>query len=158
MEGSYWLSGIWKSGRTSHGVDCLASGKSSPCQLGSSLHLLGIDQPSDHSLERIGSQKNYIMRAFLPIVASRRKTLLEKKTQFFKLLKYRVYRVIIVSKPKISCNIVWTLKKDIAEGWFQLSIFSKFKKKCPNCQKLSCLWICNIVWTLKKDIAEGWIW
>ena len=31
--------------------------------------------------------------------------------------KYRKYRVIIVSKPKISCNIVWTLKKDIAEGW-----------------------------------------
>ena len=30
--------------------------------------------------------------------------------------KYRKYRVIIVSKPKISCNIVWTLKKDIAEG------------------------------------------
>ena len=31
--------------------------------------------------------------------------------------KYRKYPVIIVSKPKISCNIVWTLKKDIAEGW-----------------------------------------
>ena len=30
--------------------------------------------------------------------------------------KYCKYRVIIVSKPKISCNIVWTLKKDIAEG------------------------------------------
>ena len=28
------------------------------------------------------------------------------------------YRVIIVSKPKISCNIVWTLKKDIAKGCF----------------------------------------
>ena len=27
------------------------------------------------------------------------------------------YRVIIVSKPKISCNIVWTLKKDIVQGW-----------------------------------------
>ena len=24
-----------------------------------------------------------------------------------------------VSKPKISCNIVWTLKKDIVEGWTQ---------------------------------------
>ena len=32
-------------------------------------------------------------------------------------LKYCKYRVIIVSKPKISCNIVWTQKKDIAEGW-----------------------------------------
>ena len=31
--------------------------------------------------------------------------------------KYRKYRVIIVSKPKISCNIVWTLKKDIVKGW-----------------------------------------
>ena len=31
--------------------------------------------------------------------------------------KYRKYRVIIVSKPKISCNIVWTQKKDIAQGW-----------------------------------------
>merc|ERR1712130_1063382 len=40
-----------------------------------------------------------------------------KKTLFLTLLKYRVYRVIIVSKPKISCNIVWTLKKNIAEGW-----------------------------------------
>ena len=29
--------------------------------------------------------------------------------------KYRKYCVIIISKPKISCNIVWTLKKDIAE-------------------------------------------
>ena len=27
--------------------------------------------------------------------------------------KYRKYRAIIVSKPKILCNIVWTLKKDI---------------------------------------------
>ena len=25
--------------------------------------------------------------------------------------------MIIVSKPKISCSIVWTLKKDIAQGW-----------------------------------------
>ena len=33
--------------------------------------------------------------------------------------KYRKYRAIIVSKPKILCNIVWTLKKDIAEGWSQ---------------------------------------
>ena len=31
--------------------------------------------------------------------------------------KYRKYRVIIVSKPKISCNIVWTQKNDIAQGW-----------------------------------------
>ena len=31
--------------------------------------------------------------------------------------KYRKYRVIIVSKPKILCNIVWTLKKDIVAGW-----------------------------------------
>ena len=30
--------------------------------------------------------------------------------------KYRKYCVIIVSKPKISCNIVWTLKKDIVAG------------------------------------------
>ena len=34
--------------------------------------------------------------------------------------KYRKYRVIIVSKPKISCNIVWTLKKDIVKGWLRL--------------------------------------
>ena len=27
------------------------------------------------------------------------------------------YRVIIVLKPKISCNIVWTQKKDIIQGW-----------------------------------------
>ena len=32
---------------------------------------------------------------------------------------YCKYRVIMVSKPKISCNIVWTLKKDIAEGWYR---------------------------------------
>ena len=31
--------------------------------------------------------------------------------------KYRKYRVIIVLKPIISCNIVWTPKKDIAQGW-----------------------------------------
>ena len=31
--------------------------------------------------------------------------------------KYRMYRVIIVWKPKISCIIVWTQKKDIAQGW-----------------------------------------
>ena len=30
--------------------------------------------------------------------------------------KYRKYRVIIVSKPKISCNIVWTLKKISLRG------------------------------------------
>merc|ERR1719397_1529592 len=32
-------------------------------------------------------------------------------------MKYRYYRVIIVSNGKISCNIVWIPKKDIAEGW-----------------------------------------
>ena len=31
--------------------------------------------------------------------------------------------MIIVSKPKISCNIVWTLKKDIAEGCSQANPF-----------------------------------
>ena len=43
-----------------------------------------------------------------------------KKTQFltiFALVKYREYRVIIVLKPQISCNIVWTFKKNIAQGW-----------------------------------------
>ena len=30
--------------------------------------------------------------------------------------KYCKYRVIIVSKPKILCNIVWTLKIDIVQG------------------------------------------
>ena len=35
---------------------------------------------------------------------------------FLRNRKYRKYRVIIVSKPKISCNIVWTQKKDIAQG------------------------------------------
>ena len=30
--------------------------------------------------------------------------------------KYRKYCVIILSKLKISCYIVWTLKKDIAAG------------------------------------------
>ena len=34
-----------------------------------------------------------------------------------RVIKYRWYRVIIVSNPKISCNIVWIHKKDIAEGW-----------------------------------------
>ena len=46
--------------------------------------------------------------------------LLERKTQIltiFVLVKYREYHVIIVSIPKILCNIVWTQKKDIAEGW-----------------------------------------
>ena len=37
---------------------------------------------SDHSLERIGSPKNYNIRVFLPIVASRRNTLLEKNAIF----------------------------------------------------------------------------
>ena len=32
------------------------------------------------------------------------------------ILSKEKYRVIIVSKPKISCNIVWTLKKDIVQG------------------------------------------
>ena len=33
--------------------------------------------------------------------------------------KYRKYRVIIVSKPKILCNIVWTLKKiSLRGGWY----------------------------------------
>ena len=44
----------------------------------------------------------------------------KKKMQIlniFALVKYRKYRVIIVSIPKISCNIVWTPKKNIAEGW-----------------------------------------
>ena len=57
---------------------------------------------SDHSLERISSQKNYNLRVFLPIVASRRNALLEKKRYLFTifaLVKYRVYRVIIVSIP-----------------------------------------------------------
>ena len=27
--------------------------------------------------------------------------------------------MIIVSKPKTSCNIVWTQKQYIAEGWLQ---------------------------------------
>ena len=63
--------------------------------------------------------KNYNLRAFLPIVTSRRNALLEEKMQIlniFALVKYRKYRVIIVSIPKISCNIVWTPKKDIVHG------------------------------------------
>ena len=58
--------------------------------------------------------KNYNICAFLPIVASRRNAPLEKNPQFFTifaLVKYREYRVIIVLKPQISCNIVWTFKK-----------------------------------------------
>ena len=49
--------------------------------------------------------KKYNLRAFLPIVASRRNALLEKNANFdhiltiFALVKYRVYRVIIVSIP-----------------------------------------------------------
>ena len=34
-----------------------------------------------------------------------------------RVIKYRWYRVIIVSNPKISCNIVWIHEKDIVEGW-----------------------------------------
>ena len=63
--------------------------------------------------------KNYNIRAFLPIVASRRNAPLEKNPQFltiFALVKYRKYRVIIVSKPKISCNIVWIKKKISLRG------------------------------------------
>ena len=55
----------------------------------------------------------------MPIVASRRNAPLEKKTQFltiFALVKYREYRVIIVLKPQISCNIVWTLIKISLKG------------------------------------------
>ena len=37
-------------------------------------------------------------------------------THFLPNQKYHKYRVIIVSKPKISWNIVWTQKKDIAQG------------------------------------------
>ena len=33
-----------------------------------------------------------------------------------RVIKYRWYRVIIVSNPKISCNIVWIQKKNIAHG------------------------------------------
>ena len=32
--------------------------------------------------------------------------------------------MIIVSNPKISCNIVWIHKKDIAEGWSESRLFS----------------------------------
>ena len=44
-------------------------------------------------------------------------TLMSHFLQFTRIF-YQIgkYRVIIVSKPKISCNIVWTQKKDIAEG------------------------------------------
>ena len=34
------------------------------------------------------------------------------------ILSKEKYRVIIVSKPNVSCNIVWTQKKDIVQGWF----------------------------------------
>ena len=46
--------------------------------------------------------------------------------------KYRKYRVIIVSKPKISCNIVWTLKKDIAEGWSWQQLLHWMRVKSDN--------------------------
>ena len=55
----------------------------------------------------------------LPIVASHRNAPLEKPPQFFTifaLVKYREYRVIIVLKAQISCNIVWTLKKISLRG------------------------------------------
>ena len=48
--------------------------------------------------------------------------------------KYRKYRVIIVSKPKISCNIVWTLKKDIVKGWSGKQVPLKFP--CILCPKV----------------------
>ena len=44
----------------------------------------------------------------------------QKKMQIltiFALVKYCKCRVIIVAKPKKTCNIVWTLNKYIAEGW-----------------------------------------
>ena len=60
------------------------------------------------------------MRFFAKRRKSPERAFRKKKTQIltiFALVKYREYRVIIVSIPKISCNIVWTRKKDIAEGW-----------------------------------------
>ena len=36
--------------------------------------------------------------------------------------KYRKYRVIIVSKPKILCNIVWALKKISFRGGLDLDV------------------------------------
>ena len=69
--------------------------------------------------------KNYDIRAFLPIVANRRNAPLERKPQLltiFALVKYCKYRVIIVSKPQISCNIVWTLKKNSLRGGHELRV------------------------------------
>ena len=52
-----------------------------------------------------------------------------KNPQFltkFALVKYREYRVIIVLKPQISCNIVWTLKKiSLRGGQGRLEVFQK---------------------------------
>ena len=55
--------------------------------------------------------KKIIIYAFFANCRESPEHAFREKTQFLTLLKYRVYRVIIVSKPKISCNIVWTLKK-----------------------------------------------
>ena len=60
--------------------------------------------------------------------------------------------MIIVSNCKISCNIVWIQKKDIAEGWSKppyLSLpkiiefchFSLFLGLLEKYHKLQCLWI-----------------
>ena len=62
--------------------------------------------------------KKIIINAFFCQLSRVAGTRFLGKNANFTLLKYRVYRVIIVSKPKISCNIVWILKKDIAVGWF----------------------------------------
>ena len=63
---------------------------------------------------------------------------------YFTKWEYRVVLVIIVSKPKISWNIVWILKKDIAEGWFRDRDL-RAQKQGHNCVNLP------IIYTENRD-------
>ena len=66
--------------------------------------------------------------------------------------KYRKYRVIIVSKPKISCNIVWTQKNDIAQGWSKDTFCARHRLR-----RTQIIWIESNIWFFQfsmSDISE----
>ena len=63
--------------------------------------------------------------------------------------KYRKYREIIVSKPKISCNIVWTQKNDIAQGWSKDTFCARHRLR-----RTQIIWIESNIWFFQFSMSD----